>query len=92
MNSAIDLLRGRIMAVQPEREKMDRVVVELADFIMEQHELEWILLKHFQKWKAHACQCLDEEEIRGVDWIDVFSKDVRKGLLKLKQQGKLRDC
>ena len=71
---------------------MDRVVVELVDFITEQHELEWILLKHFQKWKAHACQCLDEDEIKKVDWIDEFSKDVRKELLKLKQQGKLVNC
>ena len=71
--------------------KMDCSVVELVDFIMEQHELEWILLKYFQKWKAHACQCLDKEEIKKVDWIDEFSKDVRKELLKLKQQGKLVD-
>ena len=62
------------------------------DFKLEYRELEEMLLKHFQKWKSHVCQCLDEEEMKRLDWIDEFSKDVRKDLLKLKHQGKLVDC
>lgn len=71
---------------------MNRIATELVDFIVEHHELKWILLKHFQKWKSHACQCLDEEEISRVGWIDEFCKDARKELLKLKHQGRLVDC
>ena len=61
------------------------------DFILEEHELERMRLKYFQKWKSHVCQCLSEEEMRRLDWIDEFCKDVRKGLLELKHQGKIVD-
>ena len=73
--------------VQPECGKMCRI----DDFKLEERELEEMLLKHFQKWKSHLRQYLKEEEMKGLDWIDEFGKDVREGLLKLKQQGKLRD-
>jgi hypothetical protein len=72
--------------------KMDRVIVELVEFALEHRELELMLLKHFRKWKAHVCQCQTEDEIHRFDWIDEFSKDVRKELLKFKQQGILENC
>ena len=62
------------------------------DFKLEERELEEILLQHFQKWKSHICQYLYEDEMKGLDWVDEFCKDARKGLLELKHQGKLRDC
>jgi len=62
------------------------------DFILEDRELDEMLLKHFQKWKSHVCQYLSEDEMKGLNWIDEFCKDVRKGLLELKHQDKLRDC
>jgi hypothetical protein len=71
---------------------MGRANIELVEFVLEQHELELILLGHFRKWKSHVCQYLYEEEMKNLDWIDGFSKDVRKELLKLKRQGKLADC
>ena len=71
---------------------MDRIAFELGKFVSEQQELELIVLRHFQKWKSHACQCLSDDEIQQLDWIDEFSKDIRKQLLKLEQQGKLKDC
>ena len=68
---------------------MNRVAVELAKFELEHHELELMLLVHFKKWKSHACECLNDNEIQQLDWIDEFTKDVRKELLKFKRQGKL---
>ena len=62
------------------------------DFKLEERELEEMLLKHFQKWKSHVCQYLYEDETKRLDWIDEFCKDVRKGLLELKHQGKLGTC
>lgn len=64
----------------------------IKDFKLEETELKEMLLKHFQKWKSHLRQYLKEEEMKDLDWIDEFSKDVHKELLKLKQQGKLVDC
>ena len=64
----------------------------IEDFKLEEKELEEMLFKHFEKWKLHLRQYLKEEEMQGLEWIDEFCKDVREGLLKLKQQGKLIDC
>jgi len=62
------------------------------NFKLEDLELEEMLVKHFQKWKFHQCQYLKEDEMKGLDWIDEFCKDACKDLLKLKHQGKLKDC
>lgn len=67
--------------------KMNHIAVELAGFVSEQHELELMLLEHFRKWKSHACQCLNDDEIQQLDWIDEFSRDVPKELLRFKQRG-----
>lgn len=60
------------------------------EFKREDNELEEMLLKHFLKWKSHTCQYLYEDEKTGLDWIEEFCKDVRKDLLQLKQQGRLK--
>lgn len=60
-------------------------------FKLEDRELEDMLLKHFQKWKSHQCQYLKEDEMKGLDWIDEFCKDVRKDLIDFEDNGRLKE-
>jgi len=62
----------------------------IEDFKREERELSELLLKLFQRWKSHTCEYLYDDEIEQLDWIDEFCQDVRKGLLDLKRQGRLR--
>ena len=60
-------------------------------FKLEDRELEDMLLKHFRKWKSHQCQYLKEDEMKGLDWIDEFCKDVRKNLIDFEDNGRLKE-
>ena len=62
----------------------------IEDFRQEERELSEMLLQLFQLWKSHICGYLYDEEIRRLDWIDEFCQDVRKGLLELERQGRLK--
>ena len=61
------------------------------EFKLEDRELEEMLLKHFQKWKSYLCQYLKEDEMKGLDWIVEFCKDVRKNLIDFEDNGILKE-
>jgi hypothetical protein len=62
----------------------------IEDFRQQERELSELLLKLFQRWKSHKCGYLYDEGIKRLDWIEEFCQDVRKGLLELERQGRLK--